>query len=238
MYLDQYTGRGVRIAVIDSGVYATHPHVGGVFGGLAIREDGSVGDDYVDRIGHGTAVTAAIKEKAPDADVIAIKVFERTLTTDVGTLVRAIDEAVRHGAHLINLSLGTTEMQHRDALGAAVAHANDRGALVVSALEDGGVQWLPGSLEGVVPVQLDWACHRGAYRVRHTAGRAIIAASGYPRDIPGVPRERNLNGISFAVANASGFVARARESLGATSRASVASVIGTLEAAAADQTPG
>ena len=38
--------------------------------------DGSVSDDYVDRIGHGTAVTAAIKEKAPDADFIAIKIFE------------------------------------------------------------------------------------------------------------------------------------------------------------------
>jgi len=238
MYLDQFTGKGIRIAVIDSGVHATHPHVGGVSGGLAIREDGSVADDYVDRIGHGTAVTAAIKEKAPDADFIAIKVFERILTTDVVTLVRAIDEAVRHGAHVINLSLGTTEIQHRDELSAAVARATDRGALVVSALEDGGVQWLPGTLEAVVAVQLDWACDREAYRVVHAGGRAIIAASGYPRDIPGVPRERNLNGISFAVANASGFVARARESLGATLRASAASVIGTLEAAAADQTPG
>ncbi len=238
MYLDQFTGKGVRIAVIDSGVHATHPHVGGVSVGLAIREDGSIGDDYVDRIGHGTAVTAAIKEKAPDADFIVIKVFERTLATAVALLVRAIDEAARHGAHVINLSLGTAEIQHRDELGAAVARASDHGALIVSALEDEGVQWLPGSLEGVVPVQVDWACDREAYRVVHADGRAIIAASGYPRDIPGVPRERNLKGISFAVANASGFVVRAVEALGPTSRTSVAFVLGTLEAAAADQTPG
>ena len=32
-----------------------------------------------------------------------------------------------------------------------------------------------------------------------------------PRDIPGVPRERNLKGVSFAVANATGFIARALE---------------------------
>jgi hypothetical protein len=89
-----------------------------------------------------------------------------------------------------------------------------------------------------VPVQLDWACDREAYRVVHAGGRAIIAASAYPRDIPGVPRERNLKGISFAVANASGFVARALETLGAASGASIASVIGTLEGAASDQTPG
>jgi subtilisin family serine protease len=247
MYLSEFTGKGVRIAVIDSGVNATHPHIvhsggpysgGGVSGGLAIREDGSVGEDYVDRIGHGTAVTAAIKEKAPHADFIAIKVFERTLATGVAMLVRAIDEAARHGAHVINLSLGTAEIEHRDDLAAAVARANDRGALIVSAREDEGVQWLPGSLDGVVSVQVDWACDRETYRVVHADGRAIIAASGYPRDIPGVPRERNLKGISFAVANASGFVARAVEALGPTSKASLASVIGTLEASAAGQTPG
>jgi subtilisin family serine protease len=238
MYLDQYTGRGVRIAVIDSGVHATHPHVGGVADGFAIRDDGSIGDDYVDRIGHGTAVTAAIKEKAPDADFIAIKVFERTLVTGVAVLVRAIDEAARRGAHVINLSLGTAEIQHRDDLGAAVARANACGALIVSGLEDEGVRWLPGSLEGVVPVQADWACGREAYRVVYADGRTIIAASGYPRGIPGVPRERNLKGISFAVANASAFVARAVEALGPGPGASVASVIGTLKAAAAGQMPG
>ena len=40
---------------------------------------------------------------------------------------------------------------------------------------------------------------------------SVFVASAYPRDIPGVPRERNLNGISFAVANMTGFVARAKE---------------------------
>ena len=40
-----------------------------------------------------------------------------------------------------------------------------------------------------------------------------MATSGFARPIPGVPMEANLNGISFAVANASGFVARAREAV-------------------------
>ena len=47
----------------------------------------------MDRLGHGTAVTAAIREKAPDASIIAIKVFWNTLSTDVSSLVRGIDEA-------------------------------------------------------------------------------------------------------------------------------------------------
>src|SRR6267142_2027653 len=56
MYLAEYTGKGVLIAVIDSGVHAAHPHVRGVAGGMAIREDGTILDEYVDRLGHGTAV--------------------------------------------------------------------------------------------------------------------------------------------------------------------------------------
>jgi hypothetical protein len=39
----------------------------------------------------------------------------------------------------------------------------------------------------------------------------VLFAAPYPRDIPGVPRERNVKGVSFAVANATAFVARALE---------------------------
>jgi subtilisin family serine protease len=228
MYLAEYTGRGVRIAVIDSGVHAAHPHVRGVAGGIAIREDGTLLDDYVDRLGHGTAVTAAIREKAPDAEIFVIKVFWRALTTDIVTLVRAIDVAATRRAAVINLSLGTADMQHRDALEAAVARAAGHGAIVVAANDDGGVRWLPGCLEEVVAVRADWTCEREVYDVEFVEDRRMLSTSAYPRDIPGVPRERNVNGVSFAVANASGFVARALE---ATPRADIAKVFGMLEAA-------
>ena len=73
-------GAGVRVAVIDSGVHADHPHVGGVAGGVAIDGVGHVSGDFVDRIGHGTAVTAAIREKAPAADCYAVRVFDTRLS--------------------------------------------------------------------------------------------------------------------------------------------------------------
>lgn len=38
-------------------------------------------------------------------------------------------------------------------------------------------------------------------------GRVRMRASGYPRPIPGVPPDQNVSGLSFAVANASGFLA-------------------------------
>ena len=217
LFLCTYRGRGVRVAVVDSGVHAAHPHVGGVEQGVGLHEDGSVDPDFVDTLGHGTAVTAAIREKAPEASLVAIKVFWRTLATDAASLVRGLDEACRRGAHVINLSLGTSNPAHRGALEGAVARARERGACIVAAGEHDGVAWLPGTLEGVLTVGLDWDCPRDEYRVVERERRTVVLASGYPRDIPGVPRERNVKGLSFAVANVSGFIARALEaSPGAT----------------------
>ena len=148
------TNRPVRVAVIDSGVNPTHPHVGGVAGGTAIAADGSSGDDYIDRLGHGTAVAAALRS--------------------------------------------------------AVGRAAVAGALVVAAGTHDGVAYLPGSLEGVVRVELEWSCPRLAVAVvsRAEGGDTVCRASGYPRPVPGVASERNLKGISFAVANVTGVLAR------------------------------
>jgi len=211
MFLNDYTGRGVRVAIVDSGVHAAHPHVQGVEQGISVREDGSLDDDFVDMLGHGTAVAAAIREKAPDASLIAVKVFWRSLSTNIASLVRGVDEGYERGAAVINLSLGTSKTAHRPQLEAAVERARQHGAFIVAAGDDDGVAWLPGILPGVVAVQLDWDCPRDEYRVIHRDGRTVVTASGYPRDIPGVPRERNLKGLSFAVANVTGFVARALE---------------------------
>ena len=100
-------GRVVRIAVVDSGVHVSHPHVGRVAGGVAINADGTTSDDYVDRIGHGTAVMAAIREKAPAADCYAVRIFDGRLSTTASTLVAAIDWAIGARVDIVNLSLGT-----------------------------------------------------------------------------------------------------------------------------------
>lgn len=201
-------GAGIRIAVIDSGVHAAHPHVGGVAGGIAIRGDGTTDADYVDRLGHGTAVTAAIKEKVPAAELYAVRIFEERLAGDLAVLLRAIDWAADAGMDLVNLSLGTANVTHEVALRDSVRRAVERGMLVVAARDDDGVSWLPGSLPGVIPVQLDWDCPREEYRTLRIDGVEVYRASGYPRPIPGIPRERNLSGISFAVANVTGLLAR------------------------------
>ncbi len=206
------TGRGLRIVVVDSGVHAGHPHVGSVSRGVSVSSTGELGDVVVDRLGHGTAVTAAIKEKAPGADIVVARVFDQRLDTTVVALVAAVRWAVREGAHLINLSLGTANAAHAEALSAAVDEAAASGAWVVAAGTQDGIRWLPGSLDGAVPVTLDWALPRDQCIVELApSGAPRVRASGFPRPIPGVPPERNLKGLSFAVANATGLIAVALE---------------------------
>jgi subtilisin family serine protease len=190
-------------------VHAAHPHVGGIAGGVAIDASGAEGMDVIDRLGHGTAVAAVIREKAPDAELLAVKVFDLTLAATGRALVAAIEWSAAHEARLINLSLGTVNRDHAGPLLAAVRHAADRGAIVVAAAPQDGSDWLPGGLAGVVAVDVDWTCPRDECHVSIADdGGVRLSASGYPRPIPGVPPERNLSGPSFAVANATGFLAR------------------------------
>ena len=185
----------MRIAVIDSGVHEGHPHVGRVAAAVHITADG-LGADPVDRLGHGTDVAAAIREKVPEADLFSVKVFDRRLSANIHAIVRALAWCREQRMDLINLSLGTANPEHRAVLMEALAG----NAIIISAAD-----MLPGSLPGVVAVAVDEDCPRDAFR--HRDGKYF--ASPYPRPIPGVPESRNLQGISFAVANMTGLAARA-----------------------------
>lgn len=200
--------QGVRVAVVDSGVHAAHPHIGGIAGGVSIEPSGAVTDDCVDRIGHGTAVAAAIREKAPAAHLYAVRIFGDRLAARVSTLVAGIDWAVAAGLHIVNLSLGTSNPQHRGLFEEAIGRATRAGAVIVAPRDDEGVEWLPGSLTGVIGVQVDWTCPRDRFRMTEVGGDLVFRASGFARPVPGLDPRRNLNGVSFAVANMTGFLAR------------------------------
>jgi subtilisin family serine protease len=189
----------MKIAIIDSGVHAAHPHVQDVAGGIALYNDGTTAKDYIDHLGHGTAVTAVIRALAPDAEVYAVRVFHQQLAASVNALVRAIGWSVENGMNIVNLSLGTNKPEHEQLLRLAVNRAINAGVRIVAAKG-----WLPGDLPGVTAVELDWNCPWDSCYERD----GIYYACGYPRPIPGVPVEKNLSGISFAVAHVTGCLAR------------------------------
>ena len=199
------------VGVIDSGIHAGHPHVGAVATGASFDGEGNIHDDTVDRLGHGTAVAAAIQDLARDIHVCPLKVFDRSLDTSVEALVAAIDRAAAHALRLVNLSLGTCDGSRAGRLAAAVGRAHQAGVVIVAAGSDRGVDWLPGTLDldGVIRVELDWACPRGSHTVTGSPAAPVFRTCGYPRPIPGIDPERNLKGLSFAVANVTGIAAQA-----------------------------
>src|SRR5580704_13383762 len=169
------TGQGVKIALIDSGVSAPHPHIGTVCGGIAIGETGET-TDYADRIGHGTAVMAAIMEKASAAEYFAVRVFQSSLRTKIEFLLRAIEWSIEQRVDLINLSLGTSNPEHVERFAPLIARAAEAGAILISAASA-----LPGSMPGVIAVIEDRDCPRDQYRCVRTPEGLQFKTSGYPR---------------------------------------------------------
>jgi subtilisin family serine protease len=232
------SGRGVRIAVIDSGVNARHPHIIGLAGGLSVQPGGGIEEgDCSDVLGHGTAVMAAIQEKAPQAEYFAIKVFHSSLRTSAECLLTAIEWAVEQRMDVVNLSLGTRNPDHAARFEAVIAKATANAVLLVAAREVDAQLCLPGSLPGVFGVGLDWEMPRNLYRCAETPAGGVYFTSGYPRSLPGLPRERNLHGISFAVANMTGFVARACEEIEAAGIARSFETVGQALRAATSTSP-
>lgn len=203
----------VRIAVIDSGVHPAHPHITAdtLLPGLSVLADGTVLSDpaeAIDTLGHGTAVTAAIQELAPQARILPIRVFRDSLRASARALGGAMRLAIEARVDLINLSLGTPNPAHGDAFAHLVQEALDAGCLIVAAREADDAPCWPGCLPHVVGVGLDWDVPRGAPRLAGDgANGSVIMATGHPRPIPGVPQRRNLYGISFAVAQVTGWAA-------------------------------
>lgn len=200
-----------RIAVIDSGIHGEHPHIGTerLLPGVTIDAEGMACPGAPDLLGHGTAVGAAILEKAPEALLLPVRLFHDQLYANALALSCAIDRCVARGdIAIINLSLGlpATGPVPPPPLVRAVERAHAAGVVLIAAGgHHDGPCW-PGAMAGVIAVGLDWDCPRDAWRID---GSGALVASGYPRPIPGVPPRRNLHGVSFAVAQMSGFACRA-----------------------------
>jgi subtilisin family serine protease len=151
----------VRVAVIDSGVELNHPELKN----RVVAHRSFVGGTVADTIGHGTFVAgeiaaiadnnAGIAGLAPPARLVVAKVVRDDGTIPPKAEAQAIRWAVRQGARVVNLSLGSTrDPSDPDVDGfspveqRAVEYAVRHGALVVAAAGNGNdaPQKLPGSL--------------------------------------------------------------------------------------------
>ncbi|WDZ85724.1 type VII secretion-associated serine protease mycosin [Micromonospora cathayae] len=159
------TGRGVTVAVVDSGVDGSHPDLAGqVLPGLdLVAPEGTTEPDPV---GHGTTVAALIAGRrddqrgavglAPDAKILPVRVLDAENRYDDALIVaRGVRWAVDNGARVINLSLGGGG--DSPALAAALDYAFARDVVVVActgnlAVSPGNRVWYPAREPGVIAV--------------------------------------------------------------------------------------
>ncbi|WP_234361477.1 S8 family serine peptidase [Plantactinospora sp. BB1] len=112
-----YTGRGARVAVLDSGIDATHPDLAGQ---VAEKKDFTAdGGDAGDRLGHGTHVAATIagtgaasngarRGVAPDARLVVGKVLDDNGEGTDSQVIAGMEWAASR-ADVVNMSLGGWE---------------------------------------------------------------------------------------------------------------------------------
>jgi len=119
------TGAGVRVAVLDTGVDLGHPALAGkLLPGFDFvdyddnpSEEGSQADAG---FGHGTHVAGIVAMAAPDAMIMPLRVLDTGGRGNTWVLAEALlyavdpdgNPATNDGAHVINLSLGTTTPTH------------------------------------------------------------------------------------------------------------------------------
>jgi subtilisin len=111
------TGKGMKVCIVDSGIEADHPALGGmVRGGVVVErsEDGPVvrEEAHGDLFGHATACAGIIHSLAPEAELYSARVLGPNLKGGGDALVAGVRWAVEQEMNVINLSLSTRKQEH------------------------------------------------------------------------------------------------------------------------------
>jgi subtilisin len=151
------TGRGVRVAVIDSGIEVDHPAVGGmVRGGVAVIEQGEqiVFDEtpHGDAYGHGTACAGIIHRLAPEAELYSVQVLGSTLRGTGTAFAAGLRWAIEHDIHVLNLSLGSTKSDYFAVLHELTDAGYFRNAVLVTAANNFAKPSYPSTYASVISV--------------------------------------------------------------------------------------
>jgi len=203
------TGRGVPVAVVDSGWDRGQPDPRALPGVGIDPEAGGVrrsSDDH-DRIGHGTGAAHQVLAMAPGCRVLPARVFGGVLETSPRALVAALDWAVEQGARVVNLSLGTEREDAVRRLYAACERARRAGVVVVAAGGNFGETCYPAVFDPVIGVAMGQFGSPFEYRYR--AGEALeVEAWGVRQPVPGLDGRVSIaTGTSVAAPNVAGIVA-------------------------------
>ncbi len=154
------TGRGVRVAIIDSGVDATHPAVGGIVNGyVAIQEDPAQPEHFLydtaphdDVYGHGTACAGIIRSLAPECEIYSVRVLGANLGGRGSVFAAGLRWAIENKMHVCNLSLSTSNRKLFGPLHELADQAYYQGILLVAAANNIPLPCFPALYASVVSV--------------------------------------------------------------------------------------
>ena len=206
-------GKGVRVAVLDSGVDGRHPAFAN-----QLREQFDVVTDRMgtrcvkapptDAIGHGTACAGIVLQLAPEAEITSVKVIGSNSSGSADQLVAGLTFALDQGYDVINMSLGTTDARITARLGALTDRAFYEGRIIVAAANNQGRTAYPAQFSSVLSVNMEG--FEEALGLRYDWGRPIeLSARGIYVEAPAPGGGTQLfTGTSFACPHVTGMLAR------------------------------
>lgn len=207
-------GQGVRVAIIDSGIEASHPDLAARVGrSVEVRMTAGgpsvVDADPVDPAGHGTACADIVGRLAPECEIWNVRALGPDCRGSSRALLAALDWAVREGAEVINLSLGTRDPRMSDPLRALIDAAYRKSLLVVAAASNvPGARSYPAVFSSLVCVDAAYIEDPERFYFRFGETSEVEAPGVYVDAAwPGGGRKM-VTGTSFATPHVSGHIAR------------------------------
>ncbi|MER7764515.1 S8 family serine peptidase [Streptomyces sp. NPDC097619] len=163
MWKAGWTGKGVKVAVLDTGVDQTHPDLKGV---EVAEKNFSSSPDSKDRHGHGTHVASTVagsgaksggtyKGVAPGAKLLDGKVLGDDGFGSESEIVAGMQWATDQGAQIVNMSIVAGDGPEVDPMEAAVAKLSGKALFVIAAGNTGdkpGTITSPGSAPAALTV--------------------------------------------------------------------------------------
>lgn len=210
------SGRGLRVAVVDSGVEAAHPAVGGrLVSSVAVEragEDWDVVDTApADVVGHGTACAGIIHGLAPEAELVSVRVLGPDNRGNGGAFATGLQWAIEaSGASVVNLSLSSRSDAFFGPLHELADLAYFRGVLLVCAANNVSVASYPSLFASVVSVAAHDTASADAW-FYNPSPPVEFGAYGLNVDVAWRGGTRMVvTGNSFAAPHIAGYAARIR----------------------------